>query len=479
MPYNRVDRPSESHRSSCSFFVTLLLSACFLVSGCADARSRDVAQTPLTLDDGWSVASPAHFDADTDLLKEMVAKVDSRDYVDIHSVLVAKENTLVVEQYFDGHTHDSPHEIRSATKSIGSILTGIAIDKGHIRSEREPIYKFFERDYRPADGWTAAAKAVEVRHLLSMMSGYDCDDLSTGFACEHAMHDSDDWLQYSVDLPFAYPPGEHWAYNSSSLILVGEAVARRSGMKLDSFADRFLFEPLGIESFRWQYSPKGRAWIGGGARMIPRDMAKIGQLMLNRGAWEGERLLSEGWIDKCTSRQGAMNTGVDYGYLWQSAETYIGRDLVRAFWASGNGGQYIIVLPDQGMVVVFTGGNYDSPLANQPFRMLTRYILPAFMRPGALDELRPTARDTDKLIGTYHLEFEPAAKSTVAVVEGRLRLLSPDDEWIDLVAHSPSFFTGESSYGPLTVVFEADGQDRAVRLTVYGGFSRFVFEREG
>jgi CubicO group peptidase (beta-lactamase class C family) len=408
----------------------------------------------------------------------MIAEVDSGGYVDIHSVLVAKHGALVLEQYFDGHDRDTLHEIRSATKSIGSILTGIAIDRGYISSEREFVYRFFENDYEPANGWTKMARAVEIRHLLSMMSGYDCDDLATSFGCERAMYDSDDWVRYSLGLPFAHPPGAHWAYNSSSLILVGEVVARRSGMKLDDFADRYLFEPLGIEEFRWEHSPKGRAWIGGGARMIPREMARIGQLMLSRGVWNGERLLSESWIDKSTARQGEMNTGVDYGYLWQSGETYIGREIVRAFWASGNGGQYIIVIPSQGMVVVFTGGNYDSPLAGQPFGMLTRQILPAFMRPGAFDDVALTEQEAGRLIGTYSLEFEPAAKSKVAFEGGHLRLLSPDNQWIELVAHSSTFFTGDSSYGPVTVVFEADERYGAIKLTIYGSFQRFVFEHD-
>lgn len=449
-----------------------------LFADCAPEAKRNASRAPEKVDDGWEVASPTEFGANVTLLDSMVAVTEAGDFVDIHSVLVVKDGILALEEYFGGNDRNMLHEIRSATKSIGSILMGIAIDKGLIPSEDQPIHTYFKDDYEPTDGWTDQARRVEIRHLLSMMSGYECDDLATNFACEHAMYRTDDWVQYSLDLPFAHSPGEYWAYNSSSLILVGEAVARTAGMRVDAFADRYLFEPLGIKRFRWQTSPKGRAWIGGGARMIPREMAKIGQLMLNRGVWNGERLLSEEWIDKSTIKQGEMLGGVDYGYLWQRGWSYIGRDLVTAYWASGNGGQYIIVLPDDGLVVVFTGGNYDSPLAGQPFQMLTRYILPAFLRPVPLDTVPITQKDMESLTGTYYLDFEPSATSTVSIDNNHIRLLSPDDEYIDLVAHSPTFFTGDSQYGPLTVIFERGSRDEIVKHTVYSSFQRFVFERE-
>ena len=449
-----------------------------LFADCTSEAKRDVSPAPEQLDDGWDVASPVRFAADVALLDSMIHRTETGQYVNINSVLVAKDGVLVLEEYFNGNDRNTLHEIRSATKSIGSMLTGIAINKGFIDSENEPIYRYFEDDYKPAYGWSDQARKVEISHLLSMMSGYECDDLATDFACEHAMHRADDWVQYSFDLPFAHSPGSRWAYNSASLILVGEAIARTSGLNVDEFADRYLFEPLGIEKFLWQFSPKGHAWIGGGARMISREMVKIGQLMLNRGAWNGQRLLSEEWIDKSTTKQGEMLTGVDYGYLWQTCQAYIGRDLVTAFWASGNGGQYIIVIPDEGMVVVFTGGNYNSLLGGQPFRMLTRFILPAFLRPASLDEVPLNPKQLEALAGTYRLDFEPSATSTISIHNDGIRLLSPDGEYIDLVPHSPTLFTGDSQFGPVTVDFEVDIHGEIPRHTIYGSFQKFVFERK-
>jgi len=444
---------------------------------CAEGGSQTLARAPEKIDDGWDVASAEQVGADPRPLEAMLRQIEAGDFPNVHSVLVVKDGLLVLESYFDGHDRDTPHEIRSATKSIGSILTGIAIDQGFLPSEDLRVYNYFKDEYQPAAGWTEWARTVRIRDFLSMMSGYDCDDIATDFACEDAMYDTDDWVQYSLDLPFAYAPGEHWAYNSSSLILVGEAIARGSGMTLEEFANVYLFEPLGIERYEWAYSPRGRAWIGGGSEMVPREMAKIGKLMVDGGVWNGERVLSEDWIEKSTRKQGEYRAGVDYGFLWQRGETFIGSEKVTAFWASGNGGQLILVFPGHDLVAVFTAGNYNDPLAGQAFGMLGQFILPAFLQPTPLEEVKVSKGEMDLLTGVYELDFERSVTSTVDVNDGHVRILTPDDEYVELVSHSATLYRGNSRWGPLTVVFEADGTGDIVRLVAYGALSRFVFEK--
>jgi CubicO group peptidase (beta-lactamase class C family) len=449
-----------------------------LSTGCDSETTHDLSGRPEKLDDGWEVGSPLDFNADVTLLDSMVQLIKDGDYVNIHSLLIVKDGKLVVEEYFDGYDRDDAHQIRSATKSVGSILVGIAIDRGFVSSENVTVYEYFKDDYAPSYGWSSQAKKVSLGHLLSMMSGYDCDDHATNFGCEHAMYNTDNWVQYALDLPFAHEPGGHWAYNSSSLILAGEIVARGSGMKMEEFAERYLFEPLGVNQFEWNMSPQDRAWIGGGARMIPREMARIGLLMERGGMWSGERILSEEWIEKSAQKQGEMLGGVDYGYLWQRGWAPFGEELITAYWASGNGGQYIIILPDLEMVVVFTGGNYNSPLAGQPFRMLTRYIVPAF-RPSSPLDLITLERDYLKtMIGTYSLDFEPSVTTTVDLYENNLRILTPDGEQIQLLPVSDTLFKGESpEFGPLQVQFFRNEQGEILRLVTYGSFSRYTFDK--
>jgi hypothetical protein len=171
-----------------------------------------------------------------------------------------------------------------------------------------------------------------------------------------------------------------------------------------------------------------------------------------------------------------MHGGVDYGYLWQSGEAVFGERMVPAYWASGNGGQYIIVLPDDGMVVVFTGGNFDDPLSDQPFRMLVRNIVPAFL-PVETREVVLGSDELQRLEGVFELDFECSVTSTVTFRDGHLSVLTPDGSSVDLVAGSPTRFSGNSRYGPLTLIFEADTNGEIDRFSVYASFSRYTFER--
>lgn len=455
---------------------TFILSCCVLLtSACALYNETTGLTPPGRLDDGLDIALPEDVGADAGLLEDMVMEIRNGEWVGIHGILVARSGSVVLEEYFGSHDRDTFHEIRSATKSVGSILAGIAIDQGALQSVQEPVYSYFEA-YEPARGWDPRLQRITVRDLLTMTSGFECDDLATAFACEMAMYDSDDWVAYSLHLPVVNEPGTVWTYNSSSLILLGEIVAAEVKEDLHEFAERALFEPLEID-FRWRFSPRGRAWIGGGARMRPRDMMKIGLLMENRGVWKGRRIISEAWIRESTARHQEEGNGSWYAYLWQTGRDYVGEELVTAFWASGNGGQYIIVLPEKDLVVVFTGGNYDSPLAGQPFQMLGRYILPAFLHPDPLPVVDLPPELAREYQGIYEFSFEPSATATVSFEAGRLILVSPDDERIPLVAHSERLFSGNSRYGPLHVEFTRGSSGGIDEVTIYGSFSEFSFRR--
>jgi len=452
----------------------LSLGCCVLLAlACSQRDESEGLTAPANLNDGLDITPPEDVGADTDLLNAMVMHVRNGEWSGIHGILVARNGKLMVEEYFGSHDRGTFHEIRSATKSIGSILVGIAMDQGALQSVETPIHSYFSA-YEPARGWDPRVREVTVRDLLTMTSGFECDDLATSFACEMAMYGTDDWVAYSMGLPMATEPGMQWAYNSSSLILVGEIVAAEVREEFHEFAERTLFGPLEID-FRWRFSPRGRAWIGGSARMRPRDMVKIGMLMANRGTWKGQRILSETWIDESTGRHEEEGNGVWYGYLWQTSRDYIGDELVTAYWASGNGGQYIIVLPEKELVAVFTGDNYDSPLAGQPFQMLDRYILPAFLHPAPLPVVDLSMEETAAYQGIYELSFEPLATSTVSLENDRLILVSPEDERIPLVAHSESLFSGVSRHGPVQVEFVRGSAGTIDELTIYGLFSEFSF----
>ena len=342
-------------------FVIIILALCIYP---ISSLAKTPLMTPKVTTDGWKTACLQDADINPAPIADLIGAIASGKYTKIDSIILAREGKLVLEQYFNGYSRDKLHTIRSATKSIGSLLVGISVDRGAIKSVKSPLCNYFNTLRTHPD---PRARAVTIKSLLTMTSGFECDDhQADAFVCERGMKKSKDWLEYALSLPMAYRPGEHWAYNSASLVLLNPIIRQTSGLKVHDFADRYLFGPLGITEYSWKFSPKGRAWLAGSAAMLPRDMAKIGQLCLNRGLWEGQRIVSQAWLTESTAPHVISEYGFPYGYLWwRGGQTIRGRD-IQAYWAQGNGGQIILVCPDLNFVAVFTGSNFNSVLPSVP-----------------------------------------------------------------------------------------------------------------
>jgi len=347
-----------------------------------------VYQVPQETKDGWETSSLTEESVDSKIIFELIEKILSNDYKNVHSVLLVKNGKLILEEYFLEFHRERPHQIRSATKSINSILTGIAIDQGLIKDVTEKTYPYL-KSYEPTEGWDMRVRDVTIKSILTMTSGYDCDDFGTRYACELNMKNSDDWLKCAMNLSMVHEPGSYWAYNSVTPQLIEEIISERSGMSLQNFSNKYLFEPLGITDFHWFLTPKGRTYVSGEARMRPRDMAKIGYLALNKGKWKNTQIVSERWIYESTKEhtsppvhsllaKSSLGT-CGYAYLWWTKDFSINKENIQSFFATGSGGQMIFVFPRLHLVAVFTQGNYGSSLCYQPFEMLTDYIIPAIL----------------------------------------------------------------------------------------------------
>lgn len=360
---------------------------------------------PPKISDGLETASIYEANIDAEKLIDLIHNIRNGSYKNIHSVLLVKGGKLILEEYFHGFHREKVHQIRSATKSIGSILTGIAIDHRFISGADEKIYPYFKK-HETGKKWDEKVRNITLETLLTMTSGYDCDDHAIPkFQCEKAMYKTNDWVQYALNLPMAYNPGEHWAYNSSSLMLVSEIISKTSNMTIPDFADTYLFEPLGIKEFHWGFSPKGRAWLAGNAKMKPRDMAKIGFLMLNSGRWNGRQIISEKWINESTMEHVKSKRHEGYGYLWWAGKQLFGEQIIAGCWAAGNGGNYIFVCPALDFVAVFTGGNYNSILELQPLGMLINYIIPAMLPTIPPRQItKPDPKILDSCVGEYQMQ---------------------------------------------------------------------------
>ncbi len=338
--------------------------------------------------DGWPLSSPAAEGIDPEALAAMAAAIDAGDYTKVDSILIARHGRLVFEAYFNDFGADSLHDTRSAFKSVTSILIGIAIDRGLIDDVGAPILPLFSR-YQEIENWSEDKKAITLEHLLTMTPGFDAEEnFGVGPWREDDMWRSRDWMKFTLDLPMAYQPGAQFAYNTPTSVLLGGVLRQASGEPVADFARKVLFEPLCISDYRWSFSPSGQAMTGGSFFIRPRDLAKFGQLFLDRGVWNGQRLVSEEWVERSTKRRVAsLPPGspkppaleeVGYGYHWWTYRALGGTERTSAFFASGNGGQLVFVFPELDLVVVFTGSHYNDARGHrQPLDILRYFILPA------------------------------------------------------------------------------------------------------
>ncbi|GEP46301.1 6-aminohexanoate-dimer hydrolase [Brevifollis gellanilyticus] len=364
-------------------FLSLMMSAAL----CADdkAEPKPLPSTEQEkVSDGWENASPGSLGLKTAPLEEMLQKLKDGTYKNIHSVLLVKKGKLVLDEYFRGTNAegnsqefgpDTLHTVQSCTKSVTSILIGIAIDQKLIRGVDEPISTFFPKEAELFKDDKKAA--ILLKHCLSMSAGLSWNESGIPYTDPRndamGLNKSRDPVRYVFERSVTGAAGEEFLYHSGISISLGEALHHAAGMDVDLFAEKHLFGPLGITRFRWPKTPSGAVHTGGGLWLRPRDMAKLGQLFLNKGRWGDQQIVSEAWVRESTKQQVPYR---GYGYQWWVRNFRTRDHLIEGFAAQGLGGQFIIVLPDLETVAVFTGWNVGA-LTEQPFDMLQRYIIPA------------------------------------------------------------------------------------------------------
>ena len=359
----------------------------------AYAASPDGCSLPVARDDGWAVASNAD---DKIIDREALCRLADRlsKTANVHAVLVARGGKLVFEQYFTGSDEvpgrlygsrvanvtfaaDTLHNVKSVSKSIASLALGIAIDRGLIRSVNEPIFSFFPE---LADLRSPEKDRIKLVHTLTMSMGLKWVEATPATGDDNdevRMHRASDPCRYVLGLPATGQPGEEFFYNTGALTLVSAVVRKATGCPLDEFARGALFELLGISGAEWS-RVKGDTDAGGGLRLRPRDMAKIGQLVLAGGRWAGRQIVSKDWIDASTTWKLKTTDGQSYGYLWWGGG-------IKFPWigALGRGGQSIRIVPSLDLVVAVTAGYYQdySPEAFQMQFSIFRDVLRAIPRP--------------------------------------------------------------------------------------------------
>lgn len=356
--------------------VNFLISVLFVNTLCYGQKSYEYSQ-PKELEDGWKTNNLKSQNVDTTLIYKLFTQIKNKENK-VHSVLLVKNGQLIIEEYFKGHSAQKPHDLRSTTKSVRAILMGIAIDKGFVKDVDDPISKYLKSPV-PNKNLDERKEKITIKHLLTMSSGLDCNDWDKkSKGQEDKVYRKKDWLQYTLNLPMVNEPGAVSNYCSMGAILVAEIISQASGMTIDKFAENYLFRPLGIANVNWGHTSDKKI-IPSGKRlyMTSRDMAKIGQLILNKGTWNEKQIVSEKWVKEATTPKTKI-TGIEYGYLWWNIPFMIHNKMVVSKTATGNGGQYIMVIPESDIVAIFTGGAYNSQEDKLAFAIMKDIFLPTF-----------------------------------------------------------------------------------------------------
>lgn len=361
---------------------------CVFVSGCDKmllggseplTTTFENLQAPPLMQDGIQVSSLTKVNMDSVRIYTLVKALQESSEHQIRSILIARNNKLVLESYFNGWKRERMQDMRSATKSITSALMGIAIDKQFVPGVDAPVFGFFG-EYKSIAHWEDVKSKITIKDFLRMRTGLSCNDwVPASVGNEERMYKKRDWVKFVLDLPVASQPGENYSYCTGAPVTLGAIITNASGKKIPDFAQEYLFGPLGIREYSWEFMPNGRADTGGHLHLRSRDMLKFGLLFLNQGNWNGQQLISPSWVSESTKADGEVPTsnGLQYGYFWWCKKWTHNNEDVNAYFASGNGGQFIFVLPELDMVVVFTGGGYNTNMQAIALSIVENTILKA------------------------------------------------------------------------------------------------------
>jgi len=279
-------------------------------------------------------------------LATMLERIES-DNPGIRSITVVRHGTVVLDARISPFASGDRHDIHSCTKSVLSMLVGIAIDKGDLPGVDTRVLDFFP-DYE-IDGLDARKRALTLGHLLTMSAGLKTEDSYLyDWAGLRRMRASRDWAQYILDLPTVARPGAQFEYSNGVSELLAIILQKATGQSLEAYAREHLFGPIGIVDYTWEGSRPGDSWGFSGLNLHPLDMARLGYLYLRGGEWNGEQVVPAGWVQSSTSPQISAGTLAEsYGYQW-----WVDEDM---FMMQGHGGQFVYVVPAHDLVVVFTG----------------------------------------------------------------------------------------------------------------------------
>ncbi|MGB3468295.1 MAG: serine hydrolase domain-containing protein [Cyclobacteriaceae bacterium] len=308
--------------------------------------------------------SPEKVGFNRDSLNALDELIDNFEQKDYRALVVIKDGKLAVEYYYNSFWRNHIHDIRSAGKSITAMLLGVAIREGYIQDLDQNVYSFFPGDKYPSinEGY----KQVKLIHLLNMVSGLDADsdNYDTPGNAGHWIG-KDEWVHYLLNIPLSGKPGQKWIYADINAVLLGAIIEEKSGMSLKEFARQKVFEPLGIKEYYWYTNASNQTGGAGNLYISALDFAKLGYLVANEGKYGDKQVADAKYINRLINENsnaiGDYNPLADgYGMFWYKSKRTFGTKEIEYLWASGNGGNHLVIIPAENMVIALTAAAYGN-----------------------------------------------------------------------------------------------------------------------
>jgi CubicO group peptidase (beta-lactamase class C family) len=366
-----------------------------------------VYTAPPNLDDGWSSGTLEAANIDRKGMESFIQSIigmqmDSLDAMQVDAILIARHGKLVLEEYFHGFDRNTPHSTRSAGKSLTSVLVGAAMQAKYPIGLSSRVFEVMNRGSFP-QGIESRKREMTLETLLTMTSGFFCDDGNPEAPGNEeailAQTAEPDWYRFYMGVPLDSRPGVNAVYCSGDANLVIGVLQAATGEHPMDLFDRLIGGPMQIHYHGWYLSPSQQPYGGGSINMTPRNYMKFGQLMLNKGTWNGRRILSVDFVRRASAPLNDLNN-IKYGFLWWGIDWPYKDRTVHAFFAGGNGGQGIIVIPELDLVIATFGSSYRTPVGLEIQQGLTpRYILPTLREAGDRKNLPVVPRDYKVIYG--------------------------------------------------------------------------------
>lgn len=319
-----------------------------------------------------------------DSIDNLYTRIENTENKDFRGLVVIKDNKIAIEWYFNTFWRNHIHDIRSAGKSITSLLLGVAIKDGLVQNLDQDVYSFFPEEKYPS--MHEDYKKIKIKHLLDMSSGLNADsDDSQTPGNASLWIGNDEWVNYILSVPMIEEPAKRWVYADINAALIGAIIEEKSGMSLRDFAKEKVFDPLGIKEFYWYTNAANQTVAAGTLYLSTLDFAKLGVLVSNNGKWGEEQIIQSDYVKRLLTHKVFDLTDYwfltdSYGMLWYKAErTYNGKKFDYLF-ASGNGGNHLVIVPEENMVIALTSSAYGQGYPHRRAYAILGKVLSALER---------------------------------------------------------------------------------------------------